>query len=238
MKRYMRSRSRIIGSLGMPMFFLLILGFGLNSVVSIPGASHGYTQFIIPGIVAMSILFTSVFSGIQIIWDRQFGFLKEILVAPVSRVSIVMGKVVAGMTMGIIQAFLILGIAILLGVHITGIVGILESLVFIILISMSFVSMGIAFASRMEDMQGFQLIMNFLIMPIWILSGAFFPLEGLPGWLSVISHIDPLTYGVDGLRSSLVGISQMPWLLNVGVLAAFSVAMIGLGTYMFRKTEV
>ena len=142
------------------------------------------------------------------------------------------------MTTGTLQALLILLISLGLGVKITGLIGIVFALVFILLISMSFVSLGIAFASRMRDMQGFQMIMNFLIMPIWILSGAFFPLEGTPIWLSSLSKIDPLTYGVDGLRNNLVGISGMPLMLDIAVLIAFSAAMILLASYLFSKTEV
>ena len=240
MKKFVRSRSRIVGNIAMPFFFLAFLGTGLSSTFSLPGGLGGvsYLDFLAPGIIAMTMLFSSMFSGISVLWDRQFGFLKEILVAPVRRVSIVMGKVLAGMTTGVIQALLILGISILLGVKITGLVGVMLSMVFILLISMSFVSMGIAFASRMQDMQGFQLIMNFLIMPIWILSGAFFPLQGLPSWLLALSYIDPLTYGVDGLRANLIGISQIPWFVSISILAGFSLAMIFLGAYLFSKTEV
>ena len=239
MKRFIRAKSRIIGNIAMPFFFLAFLGMGIGSMFS-PGSFSGmnYLDFLLPGIIAMTLLFSSMFTGISVLWDRQFGFLKEILVAPVSRVSIVFGKVLAGMTTGMINAFIILGIGILLGVKISSLLGILASVIFILLISMSFVSLGIAFASRMQDMQGFQLIMNFLIMPIWILSGAFFPLEGAPGWLFLISRINPLTYGVDGLRASLIGISHVPWFLSMGVLLGFSIAMILLAAWLFRRTEV
>ena len=241
MKRFIRARSRIIGNIAMPFFFLAFLGVGINSMFTLEETFGGmsYLDFLLPGIIAMTLLFSSMFTGISVLWDREFGFLKEILVTPVSRVSIVLGKVMAGMTTGIINAFIILGIGILLGVRITDLFGVLASVIFILLISMSFVSMGIAFASRMQDMQGFQLIMNFLIMPIWILSGAFFPLEGAPAWLFTISRIDPLSYGVDGLRTSLVGIQGgMPLLLSTGVLLGFSAAMILLASWLFSRTEV
>jgi len=239
MKKYVRNKSRIVGNIAMPFFFLAFLGMGLNAMVT-PGAFGGadYIDFLAPGIIAMTLLFSSIFTGISVLWDREFGFLKEILVAPVSRISIVIGKVFAGMTTGALQAFIILLFSLGLGVKITSISGVLVSVVFILLISMAFVSLGIAFASRMRDMQGFQMIMNFIIMPIWILSGAFFPLEGTPFWLYALSRIDPLTYGVDGLRSSLVGVSGMPILLDVGVLVVFSAAMILLASWLFSKTEV
>ncbi len=240
MKKFVRAKSRIIGNTAMPFFFLAFLGIGINSTLTLPAgfSDMNYLDFVAPGIIAMTLLFSSMFTGISVLWDKEFGFLKEILVAPVSRTSIVLGKVAAGMTTGVIQAFIVLGIAIGLGVQVTSIFGVLVSIIFILLISMSFVSLGIAFASRMRDMQGFQIIMNFLIMPIWILSGAFFPIQGLPGWLMVLTRINPLSYGVDGLRSSLIGVSSMPWFVNISVLLGFSVAMITLGAYLFRKTEV
>jgi len=240
MKKFVRARSRIIGNLAMPFFFLAFLGIGFSSTASFNLGFQGisYLDFLAPGIIAMTLLFSSMFAGISVLWDREFGFLKEILVAPISRVSIVSGKVLSGMTTGLIQAILILGISVLLGVKILSITGVLISVIYILLISMAFVSLGIAFASKMKDMQGFQIIMNFLIMPLWLLSGAFFPLTGVPEWLSVIAHLDPLTYGVDGLRGSLIGVSQMPWFVNIGILLAFSTAMILLAAYLFKKTEV
>ena len=238
MKKFVRNKSRLVGNLVMPFFFLAFLGMGLNSFVSIPGTDGSYLNFLAPGIMGMTLLFSSMFAGVSVLWDRQFGFLKEIMVAPVSRTSIVLGRVFAGMTTGVFQAFFILGVSVLMGVEITNIMGVLASVIFILLISMSFVGMGISFASRMRDMQGFQLIMNFLVFPIFMLSGAFFPLDNLPAWLATLSYIDPLTYGVDGLRGLITGVSHLPILLDFGVLAGFSVAMILLATYLFRKTEV
>jgi len=240
MKKFVRAKSRILGNVAVPFFFLAFLGVGINSSFTLTGNLEGisYLEFLTPGIIAMTLLFSSMFAGISILWDRQFGFLKEILVAPVSRFSIIIGRVLAGMTTGVIQAMVVLAISLLLGVPIYNVFGVLISFVFILLISMSFVSLGIAFASRMNDMQGFQLIMNFIIFPVWMLSGAFFPLDGVPGWLLTLSYLDPLTYGVDGLRLSLIGVSHFPWILSVGVLAVFSVVMISLGAYLFSKTEV
>jgi ABC-2 type transport system permease protein len=150
----------------------------------------------------------------------------------------VLGRIFAGMTSGVIQAFVILGASLLLGVQFSSIGGVLASVVFIFLIAMSFVGLGISFASRMEDMQGFQLIMNFLIMPLFLLSGALFPLDGLPSWLAVIAYLDPLTYGVDGLRGLIIGASHFPLILDLGVLAAFSLSMILIARYLFNRTEV
>jgi ABC-2 type transport system permease protein len=237
-KRYLRSKSRIVGSLGMPMFFLLILGFGLNSVVSIQGSSQGYLGFIIPGIVAMSVLFSSIFSGIQIIWDKQFGFLKETLVAPISRLEIMIGQTLGGATTSFIQGFIIIVLSLLMGISATSVAGFLTAFAFMLLIGLSFTALGVAIASKMEDMQGFQLIMNFLIFPIFGLSGAVFPIDSLPSWLKAITMLDPLTYGVEGIRYGLLGTSQIDPLLSFAVLGGFTVAMILIGASLFKKIKV
>lgn len=237
-KRYLRSKSRIIGSLGMPLFFLLVLGFGLNSVVRIPGTGQGYMEFIIPGIISMSVMFTSVFSGIQIIWDKQFGFLKETLVAPVSRMEIMFGQTLGGATTAFIQGFIILVLSLFMGLSITSVSGFLIAFVFMVLIGLSFTAFGIAIASKMEDMHGFQLIMNFVIFPIFGLSGALFPIDSLPSWLKSLTLIDPLTYGVEGIRYGLAGTSQVNPFVGLVVLAGFTVFMVVVGAALFRKINV
>src|SRR5512136_366954 len=197
MKRFTRSKSRIIGSISMPLFFLLFLGFGLNSVVQLDELGGNYVVFLIPGMIAMSVLFTSVFSGIQIIWDKQFGFLKETLVAPVSRLEIMLGQTAGGATTAVLQGFLILILSLFIGLSFPGITGFLTALLFMVLIGVSFTAFGIAIASRMEDMTGFQLIMNFVIFPIFGFSGALFPISSLPGWVAPVTYLDPMTYGVE-----------------------------------------
>jgi len=238
MKRYLRSKSRIVGSLGMPLFFLLVLGFGLNSVVRIPGAGQGYMGFIVPGIVSMSVLFTSVFSGIQIIWDKQFGFLKETLVAPVRRMEIMFGQTLGGATTAFIQGFIILALSLFMGLNVTSVPGFLVASVFMVLIGLSFTAFGIAIASKMEDMHGFQLIMNFVIFPIFGLSGALFPIDSLPSWLKSLTLLDPLTYGVEGIRYGLSGTSQVNPFFGFVVLAGFTVFMLVVGAALFRKINV
>jgi ABC-2 type transport system permease protein len=234
-KRYLRSKSRIIGSLSMPLFFLLILGFGLNSVVSVPGMGQGYNVFLIPGIVAMSVLFTSVFAGIQIIWDKQFGFLKETLVAPVSRMEIMLGQTLGGATTACIQGLLILVLSLFIGLSLSSGAGFLIALAFMVLIGVSFTAFGIAIASKMEDMHGFQLIMNFVVFPIFGLSGALFPISSLPAWLKPLTLLDPLTYGVEGIRYGLLGTSQIDPLVCGTVLAGFAAVVSILGAYLFRR---
>jgi len=228
----------MIGSLGMPLFFMLVLGFGLNSVVSLPGYEQGYIGFIIPGIVAMTVLFTSIFAGIQIIWDKQFGFLKETLVAPVSRMEIMLGQTAGGATTAFIQGMLILIISLFLGLNMVSIGGFLIAFLFMLLIGLSFTAMGIAIASRMEDMHGFQLIMNFLIFPVFGLSGAVFPIDSLPPWLRSLTLFDPLTYGVEGIRYGLLGTSHISPVTSLIVLFSFMIIMFLIGALLFRKIKI
>ena len=236
-KRYLRSKSRIVGSLGMPLFLMLVLGFGLNSVVRIPGMEEGYMDFIIPGIVAMSVLFTSVFSGIQIIWDKQFGFLKATLVAPVSRLEIMIGQTLGGATAAVIQGLILMVLALFIGLHPVGIAGFLIAVGFMALIGVTFTALGIAIASRMEDMHGFQLIMNFIVFLIFGLSGALFPIDGLPDYIRPLTLADPLTYGVEGIRYGLSGTAQIHPLASLIVMAACAALMTVVGAYLFRKIQ-
>jgi len=236
--RYVRSKSRIIGSISMPLFFLIFLGFGLNSVVNIPGLGDNYIQFLMPGMVAMSVLFTSVFSGIQIIWDKQFGFLKETLVAPVSRMEIMLGQTFGGATTAVIQGIIIMVLSLFLGLNVQSLPGFLIALGFMVLIGISFTAFGIAIASRMEDMTGFQLIMNFVVFPIFGLSGAMFPISSLPGWLKPITMFDPLTYGVEGIRYGLTGVSQINPVISFMVIGGFACIMTIIGAFMFRKINI
>jgi ABC-2 type transport system permease protein len=238
MKRYLRSKSRIVGSIAMPLFFLLFLGVGLNSVVQLPGLGENYIVFLIPGMVAMSVLFTSVFSGIQIIWDKQFGFLKETLVAPVSRLEIMSGQTLGGATTAVIQGSLILVLSVFVGFPLSNPVGFLIALAFMVLIGISFTAFGIAIASRMEDMTGFQLIMNFVVFPIFGLSGALFPISSLPAWMIPLTLLDPLTYGVEGIRYGLTGVSQINPLVCGAVIGGFTLVMTVLGAYLFRKIRI
>lgn len=218
----------------MPLFFLLVLGLGLNKLSA---GGSGYSSFIIPGIIAMTVLFTSVFSGIQIIWDKQFGFLKETLVAPVSRMSLMIGQTLGGASTAFIQGFIIMIISLFIGLPSATLTGFLIAFGFMILIGLAFTSMGIAIASRMEDMHGFQLVMNFVIFPIFGLSGALFPLTDAPGWLKTLTYIDPLTYGVEGIRYGLLGTSAINPLISLGVLGAFMTIMLFLGGLLFKKMK-
>lgn len=240
MKRFFRARSRIVGSIIQPLFFILILGTGFRKVGGFSGLPDGtdYLSFLVPGIIAMTILYSSMFAGLSVLWDRQFGFLKEIMVAPVPRSSLVLGRIAGGMTTAIIQASLILVISFFFGFRIAEPINLLPAFFVMLLIGISFVGLGVAISSRMEDMHGFQAIMQFIIMPIFFLSGAIFPLEALPGWLAKISYIDPLTYGVDALRGILIGSYFFSLTLDLTVLIAFSIMMVAIGTCLFNRCEV
>lgn len=237
LKRYARSRARIIGSLGQPILFLVALGFGLGPVYEQAGGGN-YIQFLAPGVIAMSILFTAMFAGIEVIWDRQFGFLKETLVAPVSRFDIMIGRTLGGGTVATLQGVIVFFITLFVGFRPQSFLHLLLALVFMILIGVLFTALGTAIASRLEDMQGFQLIMNFVIMPVFFLSGALFPLEGLPKVLSAITKFNPLTYGVDGLRGALINQSHLGVGLDFAVLAAVTAIILWFGSHMFSKIEV
>lgn len=240
MLRFFRLKSRLVGSIGAPFFFLAFLGIGFGSGTSMPGIPQGvgYVSFLTPGIIGMTLLFSSTFAGISVLWDRQFGFLKEIMVAPVSRIAIVLGRTAGGVTTAILQALIILLSGILLGMRVSSPQGLILSLVFMLLIASTFIGLGLAFASKMEDMSGFSLIMNFLIFPLFFLSGAVFPLDRFPAAIKILALLNPLTYGVDGLRHSLIGSGVFSPVLDLAVLLLSCAAMLGLGAYLFETSEV
>lgn len=227
----------MVGSLGQPILFLVALGFGLGPVFRKAGQGN-YIEFLSPGIIAMSVLFTSIFTGIEIIWDRQFGFLKETLVAPVSRFNIMLGRTLGGATIAVIQGLIVFGISIIAGFRIDGLDDFAGAVVIMALTSILFTALGTAIASQLEDMQGFQLIMNFLVMPLFFLSGALFPLNGLPRFLDIITHIDPLSYGVDGLRAALTGTSHFGLTTDLTVLSVTAFVLLLIGSYFFSKIEI
>jgi ABC-2 type transport system permease protein len=237
LKRYSRSPVQIVVSLGQPMLYLLILGFGLGPVFQKAGAGS-YLQFVAPGVIGMTVLFSSVFSGVGLLWDRQFGFLKETLVAPVPRTRIMFGRTLGGATVAVIQGTLVLIICMIAGFRPASIWAIPVAFLFMLLIAMVFGALGTAIGSVLKDMQGFQLIMNFLIMPIFFLSGALFPLVGLPLALKILTGIDPLAYGIDGLRSTLIAASHFGPAVDVAVLVGSGCVFLGLGTYFFSRIEI
>lgn len=235
-KKYFRSKSRIVGSLAQPLLFLISFGFGFGSIYQKAGEGN-YIQFLAPGIISMSVLFTAIFSGINLIWDKQFGFLKETLVAPVSRLSIVLGKTLGGATVAVIQGLIVFLLTLLIGFKPVSLSALPIAFIFSFLVALVFTSLGTAIASVLEDMQGFQLIMNFLIMPVFFLSGALFPTKGLPKAIEIITNINPLTYGVDGLRGALVGSPNFSLTTDFLILSILAGITLGIGSFLFSKMQ-
>jgi ABC-2 type transport system permease protein len=236
-KRYVRSRAQIVASLGQPLLYLLALGFGLGPVFQKAG-NGSYVQFVTPGIIAMSVLFSSVFSGMGLLWDRQFGFLKETLVAPVPRIQIMLGRTLGAATVAMIQGTLVAVICVIAGFRVVDIMQLPVAILFVALIASLFSALGTAIGSALENMQGFQLIMNFLVMPIFFLSGALFPLDNLPGPLAIATRLDPLAYGVDGLRSSLINVSHFGIALDIAVMVPVTILLLLLGSRLFSKIQI
>ena len=237
LKRYYRSRSRMIGSLGQPLLFLLALGFGFGPIYQKAGGGN-YIQFLAPGIIAMSIIFTAIFSGIELIWDRQFGFLKETLVAPSARWQIMLGRTLGGATVSTIQGLIVFFVTLAVGFRPVNLAALPLAALSMILISAIFTALGTAIASKLEDMQAFPIIMNFLVMPIFFLSGAIFPVEGLPHSVYQIAKINPLVYGVDSLRQILTGAPHFGLRLDFTILILAVLAFLALGSYLFSKIEI
>ena len=235
LKRYWYDKARIFASLGQPILFLFVLGTALGPSVATPGGVN-FSEFIFPGIISMTVLFTSIFSAISIVWDREFGFLKEVLVAPVSRWSIVIGKALGGSTVAVIQGCLMLILAPLVGVKLTVLI-VIQSVLVMFLIAFAITGLGIVIAARMKEMEGFQMVVNFVIMPIFFLSGALFPLDRLPGWLTVLTRLDPMTYGVDLLRHVMLGINTFHPVLAVAVMGVFTLIMFAIAVFEFNLAE-
>jgi ABC-2 type transport system permease protein len=241
-KVFLRERSRIISSIINPLLWLLIIGGGLGSAVSFSGVN--YQTFIYPGILIQTALFSSVFFGVYIVWDKKVDFMKEVLVAPMRRTSLFVGKILGGSTDTLLQILILFIIGILFTV--TGIMPGLQFNVFSILVSLTFlliatvglVSIGLILGSQMESPEGFQLIISFLVFPLFFLSGALFPITNLPTWLAPFIYVNPVTYAVDGIRGVLLGISRFSLFIDFAVVCLFAVIMILIGTYAFKKMKI
>ena len=239
--RLWRDRIRLVGSFIQPLLFLFILGGGLSPRMGAMGVMRsggtlGYQGFLFPGVVAMSVLFTASFAGVAIVWDREVGFLKEVLVAPLSRTAVVLGKILGGATNSVVQGSLILLLFPLFHLHPSPERIVLAFLV-MVLIGLTQTSVGVLLGVRMTSSQGFMVLMNFVILPLFFLSGALYPLDRLPGWLSVASRIDPLSYGVDLLRWALVGVHYHSMLTDLASLCLFMGTMGVLSVVLFNKTD-
>jgi ABC-2 type transport system permease protein len=253
-KRYFRSKAQIIVSLGQPTLYLLALGFGFGPVFAKAGAGN-YIQFIAPGIIGMTVLFSSIFSGMAMLWDRQFGFLKETLVAPVPRLHIILGRTLGGATVAMLQGLLMLVVCLIAGFrpvhpHAPGTpgaanwAGIPEAAIFVAMIAIVFAALGASIGSTIKDMQGFQMLMNFLVMPLFFLSGALYPLKNLGTVMTWVTHADPLAYGIDGLRGVLIGswqfsfAPQFNFLLDFGLLAVLAAIFLGTSAWLFSRIQI
>jgi ABC-2 type transport system permease protein len=222
--------------LGQPILFLLELGYGLGSVFQAAGEGS-YVQFLVPGVIGMAIIFTSIFNGMQIIWDRQFGFLKETPVAPVSRVAIMLGRIFGEATVATVQGCIVFALTLVFGFHPYSWALVAPAILVMFLMASLFSAFGITVASFVTDMQGFQLVMNFLVMSMLFLSGALFPLTNIPLVLRALPTIDPLCYGVDGMRTLLIDAPHFGTATDVTVLLATTAVFLGIGSYRFRKLE-
>jgi ABC-2 type transport system permease protein len=236
-KRYVRSRVQIVASLGQPLLYLFVLGFGMGPVFQKAGGGS-YLQFMAPGVISMTVLFSSVFSGIALLWDRQFGFLKETLVAPVPRLQIMMGRTFGAATVAMLQGLLVTAACLIAGFRPMSLLGVPLGFLFLALIAIVFAALGTAIGSSLQDMQGFQLVMNFLVLPIFFLSGALFPLDNLPRALAVVTAIDPLSYGVDGMRAALIARAHFGSVVDLAVLGIVGATLLCLGAWRFSKIEI
>ncbi|MDE3054565.1 MAG: ABC transporter permease [Gemmatimonadota bacterium] len=241
-KVFRREKSRIVASIVTPVLWLFIFGGGLGSSVTIPGTN--YQAFIYPGILAQSVLFSSIFFGVYIVWDRKVDFLKEVLVAPVSRTGIFLGKVVGGATDSLIQAAILLLLGVILsrtgaiaGLRL-GVGQLVPGALVLAVTTVAFVSVGLIIGSFMDSPEGFQLVSSFVVFPLFFLSGALFPIDRLPGWLAPFTFLDPLTYAVDALRAVMVGSSHFAFAFDLGVVTAFTVVIVAAGTRAFERMKV
>jgi ABC-2 type transport system permease protein len=236
MKRYVRSRSRMLGAIGQPILFLLALGYGLGSVYKKAGEGN-YLQFLTPGIIVQTILFSGVFWGIQILFDKRFGFLKEMLVAPVSRFRVLLGNALGGATISLMQGVLVFVISLALGFRPYNWAYVPVSLLVMIALCLALTSFGAGLASMVEDFQGFQGINNFIIFPLYFLSSALYPLTNAPEFLRIASEVNPLTYCVDALRYTMIHQTHFGLTKDLIVIAVTLVASMVFAVDRFNRIQ-
>lgn len=236
-KVYLRERERVAASIISPLLWILVFGVGVGASVTLRGTTYQdipYQEFIYPGILVMTVLFTSLFFGVYIIWDRKLDFLKEVLVAPVTRVSIFLGKMLGGCTDAMIQAVFVLLIGFIIGMPIT-VAAAVKAFLILTLISTSLVSLGLFIGANLNSPEGFNLVIGFVMWPLFFFSGALFPIENLPEYLFLGTRINPLSYGVDAVRGSLLGIYTFPLQVDILVMFAFTIFAMLLGIESFRR---
>lgn len=246
--RFVNERSRLIGSFAQPLIFLVIFGAGFGNMIGSLAPGVDFIQFMYPGIIAMGVLTTALFAGVSVVWDREFGFLRELLVAPLGRTGIVLGKAIGACVVAVLQVSLMLVIAPIVGLKLeVGMVARLIPIVFVLSIALS--GLGILVASFMRSQQGFQLLIQLLIFPLIFLAGVFFPVNQAPGWLQALSKFNPLTYGVDAIRQVFLGDQAaaalgvtvlghtMTGAEEVGLMLAFAIILLGAAVWAFRRQE-
>jgi len=256
--RFTRDRARLLISFVQPLLYLLIFGTGLSSALrgatgSLGAGSLNYQQFIYPGIIGMSVLFSAIFGAMSIVWDREFGFLKEVLVAPINRSAVAIGKTLGGATQSMLQAVVLLAIAPIIGVKLT-LLGVVELVPMIFVFAFAVSALGVAVGARIRTLQGFQVVTNFIMLPIFFLAGALFPLNNLPAWMTVLTRLNPGSYAIDPLRRTVLGAGGVPesvldrlgltlfgqtlsvW-TEEALVFGFGLAMLAAAVYGFRQRD-
>ncbi|MEM0353856.1 MAG: ABC transporter permease [Archaeoglobaceae archaeon] len=236
LKRYTRARSRFFGSIAMPFFFLAFFSLGFRRA-SFPSLEIEYLDFLAPGIVSMVLIFSGTLSGVSIVWDRQFGFLREIMVAPVSRTAIALGRTLGGATIATLQALILLASSHFFGFRIS-LDSLLIALLAIFLLSLICTVTGIAISSVIGDIHGFQLVINFFVFPIFFLSGAIFPIAELPEIIATLAKLSPFTYGVDAVRWAMTSFAAFNPVLDFTIVLSYFIAVLFLSAFLFSRTEV
>lgn len=234
-KVFLAEKSRVVSALFLPLFWYFIFGGGVATISTVKGGN--YQHFIFPGFLAMTVIFTALFNGAYVVWDKKIDFLKEVLIAPPSRTTIFIGKMVGGMTDALLQAYILLFIGLFLGIPFT-FASVLASMGLLLILAAGLVSMGLIIGSFMESPEGFGIVSSFIIYPLFLLSGALYPLDTLPRWLKLLTRIDPASYAVDALRQVILGTSSMPLAFNILVVLAFDVALILVGSWSFNRMKL
>lgn len=246
--RFVNERSRLFSSIFQPLLFLVIFGAGFGNVIGALAPGVDFVKFMYPGIIAMGVLTSSLFAGVSVVWDREFGFLREVLVAPLARTGIVLGKAIGAAVVALLQVVLLLVISPVIGVSI-GFDTVLGLIPIVIILSISLSGLGILIASFMRSQQGFQLLIQVLIFPLIFLAGVFFPVSQAPDWLQVLSKVNPMTYGVDAIRqvmlgsaaTSGLGVEVFGQVMTVGqevvIVALLGAVLLSFAVWAFRRQE-
>ena len=237
LKKFGREKTRLWGGVARPLLWLIILGSSLKGAVShssLGNTNLDYTQYIFPGVIGLTIIFAGLISATSIIWDREFGFLKEVMAAPVPRLAIILGKALGGATQATLQGIITLAFAPIIGLWLSPLT-IIELIAMMFLVAFTMTAMGVAIAANMSSFEGFGTISNFVVMPMYFLSGAIYPTSSIPDWIKPLIIINPLSYGVDALRQITVGVASFPFWFDLGFLIIFSTICIAIAVPLFNR---